>query len=98
MKKSLIVIPIIIGVIVVYLVSIGSEPEYYEPIDSTPQGITIEQYDQILMTFHECMSNKSKESSFDWGGKIGIVQSGGSKHCYEQRNSMIEEFRNDNQP
>ncbi len=58
MKKSLIVIPIIIGVIAVYLMSISSVPEYYESIDSTPQGITIEQYDQILMTFHNCTELK----------------------------------------
>ena len=77
----------------------GSSPQQIENKiipEEIPDGLTLEEYDKVLLQHLECMSNTTPKKQVVTGGSGGLVlESGGSEHCYKQRVDMIEEFRND---
>ncbi len=92
------VIIIVVGVIVVgigFVFLFGSPPENNESKiipEQIPEGLTLEQYDKVLVEFEKCMSNRKPYTVWEDGQQQSITKYPSGDHCYKNRVSMIEEL------
>ena len=93
------VIIIVIGVIVVGIGVIflsGSPPEHNASKiipEQMPEGLTLEQYDKVLLEFGKCMADRKPYTVWEDGQQQSSTKYPSGDHCYTNRVLMIEEFQ-----